>query len=321
MAIAEGDLKVGDRVVYPNQGVCRVVGTTDMEIGGHKESFVKLSREDDNATVMVPKGRLEKVGLRRIADPTELKSVFAYLAAPVEGPELDWKVRHRTHGERMSEGGLMGLAQVVKGLTTLADLRPLPPKERELYDNARHLLVSEVAAAAQIADVSAEDAVDLALFPPGVERKKPEIQLPLGGDESEDLGLDEAVDLGAEGAEGVEAMEVEAPAVPEEAEEAEEAPAAGEGEAEGGEVTEEAPPVDKGAPKKHGRKAAMKSSLPAKEPKIEKPKPKPAKPSKPAAKPKPAKAKAKVAKPKVEKTKAKPAGKPKPAKPAKPAKR
>jgi RNA polymerase-interacting CarD/CdnL/TRCF family regulator len=206
MGIVEADLKVGDRVVYPNQGVCRVAGTTDMEIAGQRQTFVKLAREDDGATVLVPAGRLDKVGLRRVADQAELERIFRYLAAPVEGPELDWKVRHRTHGERMSEGGLMGLAQVVKGLTTLADLRPLPPKERELYDNARHLLVSEIAAGASLPEVSAEDAVDLALFPPGKERKKPALKvsvLPEEGGEELDLGEEEAVgmDLDALGGE------------------------------------------------------------------------------------------------------------------------
>ncbi len=291
-----------------------MVGTADMEIGGHKESFVKLSREDDDATVMVPKGRLAKVGLRRIADVSELSKVFAYLVAPVEGPELDWKVRHRTHGERMSEGGLMGLAQVVKGLTTLADLRPLPPKERELYDNARHLLVSEVAAAAQIADVSAEDAVDLALFPPGVERKKPEIALPLGGEDGEDLGLDESVDLGGEtlepldGEAAAEPAEEAAGSEPEEAVEAE-----GEAEAE----PDAEPEGEAKAPKKAGRKPAEKPAKAAKAPKAEKPaKPKAAKAPKAE---KPAKAKPSKAahSAKAEKPKAKPAARAKGAKPAK----
>jgi CarD family transcriptional regulator len=88
MTIAEADLKVGDRVVYPNQGVCRVVGHTEMNIGGQRQTFIKLSREDDQATVMVPTGRIEKVGLRRVADAQEIEKIFRYLAAPVEGPEL-----------------------------------------------------------------------------------------------------------------------------------------------------------------------------------------------------------------------------------------
>ena len=298
MPIAESDLKVGDRVVYANQGVCRVVGTTEMEIAGQRQEFIKLSREDDQATVMVPKGRLDKVGLRRVADASDLKKVFAYLAAPVEGPELDWKVRHRSHGERMSEGGLMGLAQVVKTLTTLADLRPLPPKERELYDNARHLLISEVAAAAALPDASAEDAVDLALFPPGQERKKPPLAVALPSEEGDgdELGLDE----GLESTSLDDAVLEETP-VEEAKEEA------------GTEDEAEEPPPKPRAAKKVG----------AKEPSEEKPKPKPEAKAKPAAKsaakPKP-EAKAKPAKPAAKSAaKPKPKPKPKPEPKAKPA--
>jgi len=299
MGIAEADLKVGDRVVYPNQGVCQVIGTTEMEIGGHREVFIKLSREDDGASVMVPKGRIAKVGLRRVANEGEIQQVFSYLAAPVEGPELDWKVRHRTHGEKMSEGGLMGLAQVVKGLTTLADLRPLPPKERELYDNARHLLISEIAAASGLPDVSAEDAVDLALFPPGKERKKPELALPLGG---EDLGLDGELDMGEMGIEmgetseeeTAEGSEEEGPEAEGEEEEGEEAKKAAEAPKRGrprkAAKTEEAQGAGE-KPRKPRAKAAPKAEKAKKEPKAPK---KPAKEKPPKeSKPKASKAKAK----------------------------
>jgi RNA polymerase-interacting CarD/CdnL/TRCF family regulator len=298
MEIAEADLKVGDRVVYPNQGVCRVVGTTEMNIGGQREKFIKLAREGDQASVMVPMGRLARVGLRRVADPEELKKVFAYLAAPIEGPELDWKVRHRTHGERMTEGGLMGLAEVVKGLATLADLRPLPPKERELYDNARRLLVKEIAAAAQLPEASAEDSVDLVLFPPGVERKKLDLKL-LAGEEGEE-GL-EAMGLG-EGAETPEEPEEaeEKEAETEEAAEAEEEGAEAE-EAEAIEEPEKKPVARRGRPKKAAAKAPAKAAAATKAPKA--PKKKPAA-KKPAAK-KPAAKKAAVKKPAAKKAAAK----------------
>lgn len=311
MPIAESDLKVGDRVVYANQGVCRVVGTTVMEIAGTKQEFVKLTREDDEGTVIsVPKGRLDKAGLRRVADAGELKKVFAYLAAPVEGPELDWKVRARSHGERMSEGGLMGLAQVVKSLTTLADLRPLPPKERELYDNARHLLVSEVAAAANLSDGSAEDAVDLAMFPPGKERVKPTLAIALaGGEDGDDLGLDEGLEttsLEDAGLEEEPAAEAEAGAA--EPAEAEEEPAEALAKPRGKKAAAAAKQTAAEKPAK-APKAEPKPKAEAK-PKAEpKPKaPKAAKPAKEAKEPKPKAA----AKPKpAPKAKAKPAAKPK----------
>jgi len=60
----------------------------------------------------------------------------------------------------MTGGGLFGTVEVLKGLHALSRVRPLPPKERELYDNARHLLVGEIAAAMNIPLHVAEDNLD-----------------------------------------------------------------------------------------------------------------------------------------------------------------
>lgn len=162
----------GTRVVYPNQGVCRVVGEIEMTIAGQSATFLKLARENDAGTVMIPIARLEDVGVRRLASADEIERLFARLTAPDLGPDLNWKTRHRSHGERMAEGDIFSLSEVVKELAALSDLRPLPAKERELYDSARHLLIGELAAALEIDEASAEDAIDFALFPPGVERRK-----------------------------------------------------------------------------------------------------------------------------------------------------
>jgi hypothetical protein len=115
----------------------------------------------------------------------------------------------------MATGGLLGLAEVVKGLQVLSELRPLPTKERELYDTARHLLVAEMAVALGVDEVSAEDTIDVILFPPGKERPRrtaEEFRKP--AEEGDELGFDDDLEI-------LEEAEVDAPveADPEEAEE------------------------------------------------------------------------------------------------------
>ncbi|MFY1830225.1 CarD family transcriptional regulator [Myxococcus fulvus] len=182
-------LAVGDRVVYPNQGVCRVTAIDTKEVAGQKLIFVTMRREEDNALLMVPQAKVVAIGVRRVASPDDVKSLFAFLRSDGDKADLDWKQRARTNQERMTQGGILGLAEVVKDLQVLSELRPLPTKERELYDNARHLLVSEVATALGTAEVNAEDAIDLVLFPPGRERPKRTAAEFAKGDE-DDLGLD-----------------------------------------------------------------------------------------------------------------------------------
>ena len=195
-------LAVGDRVVYPNQGLCTVTGIDVKEVAGQRLSFVTLQREEDGSKIMTPEANVNSVGVRKLADAATVTTVFAFLKSDSDKASLDWKARARTNVERMAIGGLMGLAEVVKGLQVLSELRPLPTKERELYNSARHLLVAEIAAALKIPECDAEDAVDVILFPPGKERpKRTAAEFAVGGED--ELGMDGDL-LGLDGEEPVE---------------------------------------------------------------------------------------------------------------------
>lgn len=198
-------LAVGDRVVYPNQGVCRVTAIEAKNVAGQTLTFVTMKREEDSAVVMVPEAKVRAIGVRKVASPTEVKKIFDFFRAETEKADLDWKQRARTNVERMSQGGLLGLAEVVKGLQVLSELRPLPTKERELYDNARHLLVTEISASLGTEPANAEDSIDILLFPPGKERPKrtaeefrPTADEDLGDLDGDLLGLGGDLDLPSE---------------------------------------------------------------------------------------------------------------------------
>ena len=231
-------LAPGQRLIYPGQGVCEITGIETQTIAGQQLELIRMRRVEDGAAVLVPTGKVASIGLRRLPTPEQIEGVFHYLGASQEAPELDWKTRHRDNADRLMLGGLLGVAEVVKGLHGLSRLRPLPTKEREVYDSARHLLVAEVAAALGVPAGLSEDYIDYVLLPPpGVKfdlkpppppvlppaKPKPK-RTPLA-DELDDLGLgsldlDAAVDAEPEG-ESEDAAESEA----EEGEAAEVAPA------------------------------------------------------------------------------------------------
>jgi RNA polymerase-interacting CarD/CdnL/TRCF family regulator len=334
------DLKAGDRVVYPKQGVYRVTGLEQKDIAGQRLEFVKMSREEDGASVLVPLGKVATIGLRRVASADDIEGVFHYLGASYDDPELDWKVRHRDNVERLIAGGVLGVAEVVKGLHSLARLRPLPAKERELYDSSRHLLVNEISVSLGVPEVIAEDYVDYALMPPaGVKLplKPPPTPVELKGppwkrkkavasEDDDDLGLgDLGIDLGALDVEGGE----------EEQEEGAEAKGSDEGGEEGAEEAaavpakpaKGAPPAKAPAPAKGAAPAKAAAPTKAPPPKAAAPAkvPAPAKappPAKPAAKkPEPAKKAPPPAKKAAAPKKPAPARKPVPAKKAAPARK
>jgi CarD family transcriptional regulator len=193
-------LAVGDRVVYPNQGVCRVTSVETKEVAGQRLVFVTLRREEDGAVVMVPEAKVQAIGVRKVAGREEAEQVVSFLRSDSDRATLDWKQRARTNVERMSQGGVLGLAEVVKGLAELSELRPLPTKERELYDSARHLLVAELSAALNAPPCDAEDTFDLVLFPPGRERPKRTVEEFARPPDEADLDVigDDLLDLDAD---------------------------------------------------------------------------------------------------------------------------
>src|SRR5687767_12703086 len=227
-------LAVGDRVVYPNQGLCKVTGIDTKEVAGQKLPMVSLLRVGGGAKVMVPQAKVVAIGVRKVSSAAEVDKVLDFIRSDSDKASLDWKARARTNVERMSTGGLLGLAEVVKGLCVLSELRPLPTKERELYNDARHLLIAEIAASLGMQECDAEDSVDIVLFPPGRDRpKRTAAEFTTGLEDGDDLGLDGDL-LGLDGADLEAPVEEEAPAEEESAEasedsDSEDAPAAKKG--------------------------------------------------------------------------------------------
>lgn len=160
-------VKPGERVVYPNGGICRVKGVESKQIAGMSLLMLMLEREEDGATVMVPENKVASIGLRKVATAGAMDVLFDFLTHSSADPELDWKVRHRDNFEKMAAGGLLDTAEVLKGLHALAKLRgALTTRDREEYDRARHQLIGEISASANVPLAVAENNIDYALDPP-----------------------------------------------------------------------------------------------------------------------------------------------------------
>ena len=138
---------VGEKVVYPNQGVGTIENISTRYFEQKPERFYLLRLFCSSMTVMVPFATAETIGLRKLSRNGDVAKVLAYLAGPDIECLADWKVRFRINSEKMQSGSLLQIAEVFKQLARHQGEKPLSFREKKMLDRARTMLIGEVAQA------------------------------------------------------------------------------------------------------------------------------------------------------------------------------
>jgi CarD family transcriptional regulator len=157
------DFKVGDKVVYPNHGVGVIEEVAKRSIGDVKGSFYCLRILSTDSTVMVPVNNTAAVGLRKVLTRREVTRVVKALKDGDVTTYDDWKGRFQANSEKMRTGDISAVAEVLKSLTVLNEVKPLSYRERKMLDRARFLLISELAEAGGKTSEDVESVIDSAL--------------------------------------------------------------------------------------------------------------------------------------------------------------
>ncbi len=157
------DFKLGDKVVYPNQGVGIIEQISFNANTGRPEKQYVLRISANNLRVMVPQSNVTSVGLRPVIRSGEASKVLAYLEGGKSNSHHDWKYRFKENSERMRTGSLLEVAVVLKSLLSLARSKPLSFREKKMLERAKHLLVTELATARNASHESIETTLNKAL--------------------------------------------------------------------------------------------------------------------------------------------------------------
>ncbi len=139
------EFNVGDKVVYPSQGVSVVESITDEELAGCTMNCYTLRLLSTDSKVVVPVTNSERVGLRPLSEVSAVTRALERLGSGEADGVEDWKDRYRANLERIKTGDLDEIVDVLRCLAEVAGRKTLSFRERKMYDHARQLLVVEVA--------------------------------------------------------------------------------------------------------------------------------------------------------------------------------
>ena len=164
--------QVGEKVVYPNHGVATIENISSRAFAGQFERFYLLRLTYNSLTVMVPFSHVEELRLRKVTRTVEITRVMSFLSEGRCRRFHDWKDRFKENTEKMRDGSLLAVAEVLKTLLILQAEKPLSFREKKMLDRARHMLIMELSTTRGMGIKQAEEQLEQAL-------SKAQLHLPL----------------------------------------------------------------------------------------------------------------------------------------------
>lgn len=154
-------LSVGDKVVHPSHGLGEISAIEHREIGGAKGEFFIIRILDNGMRVMVPRTSAQAAGLRPVMSSKEADKVLETMKAREVAVDLQpWSRRFRAYTEMIKCGSPHEVAKVLRDMYRLKFDKELSFGERRLLDQAKSLLLKELAAAKGVTEPVLQARVD-----------------------------------------------------------------------------------------------------------------------------------------------------------------
>ena len=144
--------KTNEFIVYPAHGVGRIVGIEEQEIAGMSLELFVITFDKEKLTLRVPTGKLESVGMRKLADDGVVKKAMETLKGRARVKRTMWSRRAQEYVAKINSGDLISIAEVVRDLYRSEAQPEQSYSERQLYEDALDRMARELAAVEKLDD-------------------------------------------------------------------------------------------------------------------------------------------------------------------------
>lgn len=144
--------KTNEFIVYPAHGVGRIVGIEEQEIAGMSLELFVITFDKEKLTLRVPTGKLESVGMRKLADDDIVKKAMETLKGRARVKRTMWSRRAQEYVAKINSGDLVSIAEVVRDLYRSEAQPEQSYSERQLYEDALDRMAREIAAVEKLDD-------------------------------------------------------------------------------------------------------------------------------------------------------------------------
>ena len=137
-------LKIGDKVIYPNQGLGVIENIQDENYFGQDFHIYHVRILANNTLVLVPTANTEEIGIRKPISEESIQDIFDFIRNGGVDVTMNWKGRYKEHVDLMKSGTIQDMALVLKSLYYLQMIKPLSFREKKMMEKAKELIVTEI---------------------------------------------------------------------------------------------------------------------------------------------------------------------------------
>jgi len=164
-------LKVGENLVYPPHGAVTVTGLTNRTFKEAETTYVQFRVHHDGLTIEVPADKAKDLGVRPAIGKKGVQKVVSILRQPASMEKEIWSRRFKANQEKITTGDVYKVSEVVRDLTRRLQAGLAPAGEKRQLDQARRILVSELALSEHTDTEGAGAIIDDILLPEDVQQE------------------------------------------------------------------------------------------------------------------------------------------------------
>lgn len=159
--------KIGDKVVYPSQGVGIVDFIEEKEFHGRREKYYKIHILNNTLKVMLPFSRAEVCHMRPISDSetldSKLENIRDYSSEVYELAKINYKERNELYSIKVKSGTLEDYLEIICKLTRLKSIHNLNTMEKTILRNTKRIVIDEISQSKNLSTDEASNLLNLSI--------------------------------------------------------------------------------------------------------------------------------------------------------------
>ena len=138
--------RTGDRFSYTDRETMLYAIGIGMGRDPYDPNELAYTFEKEKLTLRVPTGKLESVGMRKLADEAVVRKALETLKGRARVKRTMWSRRAQEYVAKINSGDLVSIAEVVRDLYRSEAQPEQSYSERQLYEDALDRMAREIAA-------------------------------------------------------------------------------------------------------------------------------------------------------------------------------